>query len=200
MSVDAIVLAGGAGRRFGSDKLAVVLDDRPLLHHALEACAAVADRIVLVVAPDAPLPELPASLNGRIVVARDEESFGGPLAGLAAGLGAVIDADLALVVGGDMPTLDPQVLRLLVARASEDPSCDAVTLESDPPVPLPMVIRPPAARPVARARLDANRRSLRALLDELRPAVVPASAWRALDPDARTLVDVDTEADLESLR
>ena len=46
-----IVLAGGASSRFGSDKLAAPLDGRPLLHHALDAVAAVADHVIVVVGP-----------------------------------------------------------------------------------------------------------------------------------------------------
>lgn len=200
MSVDAIVLAGGASRRFGSDKLAAELDGRPLLDRALEACDAVADRLVLVIAPSAPVPRTPSGLADHLVVVRDTASHQGPLAGLAAGLEAVTEAQVTLVVGGDMPSMDPRVLRLLVEQLAAAPPAAAAVLEADPPAPLPMAVRSTVARPRALSLLGEHRRSLRALLDELRPVAVPASAWRALDPEARTLADVDTEADLEALR
>ena len=73
-AVFALVLAGGASSRFGSDKLAATLDGRPLLHHALEAVAAVADRIVLVVAPGAPLPSVSPNVDDR----RGDGVFGRP--------------------------------------------------------------------------------------------------------------------------
>jgi hypothetical protein len=50
--------------------------------------------------------------------------------------------------------------------------------------------------PAARSLLAADRRSLRALADGVRAARLPAATWRALDPDAVTLVDIDTPADL----
>lgn len=197
--VVAIVLAGGTSSRFGSDKLAAGLDGEPLLHHALRAVAAVANDIIVVLAPGTPAPELPAPLVPRVRFARDPEAHGGPLAGLAAGLTLVRDEAprIALVVGGDMPRLAPAVLRLLAEMLVADPSLVAMTLAASEPAPLPMALRPDAARAAVDAILAAGgRRSLRALLDALRSATVPASAWRALDPHGATLCDVDTPGDL----
>lgn len=205
----AIVLAGGAGTRFGADKLAAPLNDRPLLHHALEACAAVAPAIVLVLAPDAPRPGLPPSLEDRVIVARDRTAHQGPLAGLAAGLEvtavAAPDADAAIVVGGDMPRLVPGVLRLLIDRlgqaaASGLPVPDAAILEAEPTAYLPLAVRIGAATRAARSLLNVDRRSLRALLDQLSSARIEAATWRAADPQGRTLSDIDTPGDLAAAR
>lgn len=198
--VVAIVLAGGASTRFGADKLVADLDGRPLLHHALLAVARVADRIVVVVAPGAPSPAVPRDLVGLVVVARDEAPFGGPLAGMAAGLAALAALDpattIALVVGGDMPALVPSVLRLLVGAVAADPSLGAATLEADPPSALPMAVRPSLAGPATAALLAQDRRALRGLLALVPSTAVPAHAWRAFDPDGRTLRDVDAPEDL----
>ena len=53
--IGAIVLAGGRSSRFGRDKLAEIVDGRPLLDHAIDAVRAVATDIVVVVAPGANL-------------------------------------------------------------------------------------------------------------------------------------------------
>ena len=200
----AIVLAGGESRRFGTDKLAVDLLGRPLLHHALEAVAAVAVRIVVVVAPGAPLPSCPAELVARVSFARDAETFGGPLAGLAAGLGG-LDPDagasaaepvIVLVVGGDMPWIVPAVLLLLVDALVADTTLGAATLEADPPTALPMAVRPWLAGPAAADLLGENRRALRGLLGRVPSIVMPSATWRPLDHDGRTLRDVDAPDDL----
>jgi molybdopterin-guanine dinucleotide biosynthesis protein A len=193
-----IVLAGGASTRFGTDKLVAELDGRPLLHHAVLALAEVVDRVVVVVAPVSPDPSLPASLAGRVFVTRDAARHRGPLAGLAAGLGsdAAGPAEIALVVGGDMPWLMPAVLGLLVERLAADGSSVAMTLGASPPAPLPLALRVAGARDAVAALLAADRRSLRALLAAVPAATLPPGIWRRLDPDGRTLGDVDTPADL----
>ena len=194
----AIVLAGGAASRFGADKLAVELDGRPLLHHALMAVDEVAMTIALVLAPDAVAPALPP-LRARILLAHDLATHQGPLAGLAAGLASLPPGiDRAVLVGGDMPALVPDVLRRLLDALEADPSLGASTLEAEPTASLPMAVRPSIVGAAAGELLVEGRRALRGLLVRVPAAVVPAADWRALDPDARTLRDVDTRRDLFS--
>lgn len=197
MSLVAIVLAGGASSRFGTDKLAADLDGRPVLHHALEAVAAMSNHIVVVVAPEAPVPPMPAALARVVAVARDDFAHAGPLAGLAAGLAVLPpDTEIAIVVGGDMPSLQPAVLRLLAEALDADLALGAATLEADPSAVLPMAVRPSVAAPAVAALLAANRRALRGLLAVVPSVIVPAATWRGLDPAAHTLRDIDTPEDL----
>ncbi len=108
---------------------------------------------------------------------------------------------IALVVGGDMPTLVPAVLRLLVDGLAADPELAAMTLEAPHPSPLPMAVRPGAALAAIDQILGSTgRRSLRALLDFVPSATLPATTWRALDPAGVTLLDVDTPADIRADR
>ena len=133
---------------------------------------------------------------------RDAVAHRGPLAGLAAGLVALADIDrgfdaAAVVVGGDMPHLVPAVLELLRGRRRRRSGRRRRHARGRPAVRAPARRPPVARRPVVDALLRDDRRALRALLDRLTVAVVPAATWRALDPDGRTLDDVDTPADLE---
>jgi molybdopterin-guanine dinucleotide biosynthesis protein A len=214
--LSAVVLAGGASTRFGGDKLAADLDGRPVLEHALRAAAVVADPVVVVVGPDDPTPRIPGELGVRVVMARDGVARQGPLAGLGSGLamlaglgtdgagegdeqdeaGGTPALGVVIVVAGDMPTLLPGVLRLLALTMADDPALGAAYLEADPPSPLPCAVRASLAGPAAARLLAGGRRSLRGLFGALPTAVVPADAWRALDPDALTLRDIDTPADL----
>ena len=197
MKPAAIVLAGGESSRFGGDKLAARLEGRPVLEYALRAAAAVANPIVLVLGPDDPVPWLPADLGADVVLARDAVAHRGPLAGLAAGLAALPrPVDVAIVVAGDMPSAVPAVLDLLAATLANDPMLGFVCLEAEPASPLPAAVRPSVAGPAAAALLEADRRSLRGLLDAVPTVVVPAAEWRAIDPDGVTLRDVDTPDDL----
>lgn len=199
-----VVLAGGASTRFGADKLAVDVGGRPLLHRSVDALAAVADHVIVVIGPDAAIPSLPAGLIGRVSIARDPVAYGGPLAGLAAGLQAAVATTggdprtIALVVGGDMPTLVSGVLRLLAEALDGDEALVAMTLAASEDPPLPMAIRPGAVA-AAEELLLAGRRSLRGLLAAVPSATVPEPTWRTLDPDGQTLRDIDRPGDIDAL-
>jgi molybdopterin-guanine dinucleotide biosynthesis protein A len=188
--VSAVILAGGRSSRFGRDKLAVPIDGRPLLRHAIDAVRPLATEILVVVAPGV-APAVPDDV--RLV--HDPVAFEGPLAGARAGLMAASESTVILV-GGDMPDLLDAVLRLMAARVA-DTDADAVILEGDGrPHPLPMALRRDAGLLAAQRLLDHGERRLRALADALAAHVVPEPDWRSLDPDGRTLRDIDTEADL----
>jgi molybdopterin-guanine dinucleotide biosynthesis protein A len=188
--VTAVVLAGGRSSRFGRDKLAEPMDGRPLLDHAIEAVRPIAGRILVVVAPDA-APALP---EGTVVV-HDPIPFEGPLVGLLAGLRAA-DSQVVLAVGGDTPGLVGAVIGSMLAALDES-AADAVVLEHDGRArPLPIVLRREPALAAAADLVAQDERRLRALTETLSTHVVPETAWRALDPDAITLRDIDLPSDL----
>jgi molybdopterin-guanine dinucleotide biosynthesis protein A len=192
--VTGIVLAGGRSKRFGSDKLALEVDGRPLLHLAIAAVAAVAGRLIVVAAPGVE-PPIPAALMNRIAIVHDPEPFGGPLVGLAGAL-VEVETGTAIVVAGDMPRMVPAVLARLAGAV--DGSRRAVNLEVPGRVqPLPMAFNAAAARQAATAVLARGGRSLRDLLGELGATSIPAPVWLALDPAGATIVDIDRPGDLE---
>ncbi len=188
------MLAGGGSTRFGSDKLAVLVEGIPLLHHPILRLAEVCREVFVVVAPDAPEPSVPIALPVRLV--RDASEGQGPLAGVLAGL-AEVGTDWALVAGGDMPTLQTSVL-LEMLRVAGAAGADAVVLgDGDRFRPLPMVLRSRPALEAAHALLHSGERRLRALPDALRTATIDEDTWVSLDPDRATLRDVDEPGDLE---
>jgi molybdopterin-guanine dinucleotide biosynthesis protein A len=197
--VTAIVLAGGRAERFGGPKLQAAIDGRTVLDRALLAVDLVASSIVVA----GPEPDGLPPLAGSPRVIGDVEPFAGPLAALSGAL-RLVEGALAIVVGGDMPALEPGVLRLLLERLRSDPGLAAVILE--PPVPvgktavLPAALRVAPASAAATAAIAEGDRSLVRLLRRLGFASIPARDWLPLDPDARTLIDVDTRADLDRLR
>jgi molybdenum cofactor guanylyltransferase len=192
--VTGIVLAGGGSTRFGSDKLAAVVEGIPLLHHPILRLAEVCREVVVVLAPDAAEPSMPLAVSVRLV--RDASEGEGPLAGLLAGLSEV-DTDWALVAGGDMPTLQTSVLLEMLTVAAQA-GVDAVALQDRDRVrPLPLVLRSRPAREATHALLHTGERRLRALPDALRTAVIDEPTWLSLDPQRATLHDVDEPSDLE---
>lgn len=203
-TVTGIVLAGGRASRFGGPKLAARLDGEPLLALAVRAVAVVADEVVIA----GPAPETLDSFGDvAITVIPDATPFEGPLVAVAGALHAA-RGELAIVVGGDMPRLAPRVLRGMLDRLDSDRAVDAVRLELPPGEPgasqrlptLPLALRVEPGAAAADQAIEAGDRSLIRLLERLRTIPLPVGEWLALDPEGRTLLDVDRPADIEPLR
>jgi len=196
-SLAGIVLAGGSSERFGRNKLAEIVRGRPLLHHPVEALLELCDRVVVVVASTDEDPSLPN--DSRVVVARDAVRGEGPLVGLQAGFERV-ESDLAIVAGGDMPELQTAVIREM-ARAARETAATVVALSDGGTArPLPILVSVATARKAVDRLLSSHRRRLRDLLAEVHTVVIDEPSWTALDPDRRTLFDVDEPSDLEGGR
>jgi molybdopterin-guanine dinucleotide biosynthesis protein A len=187
-----VVLAGGRSVRFGADKLRTTYRGAPLVHHAALRLAEVCDDVVVVLAPGHDGTGLPPGVR----TANDAAEGQGPLAGLQAGLAAAPRSDAVLVIGGDMPDLQGAVAREMVSVLDEA-SVDAVVLaDGGRSRPLPCVLRTTRATEVVHALLHDGRRRLRDAIDGLRTAVIDEATWTALDPDRRSVFDVDEPGDM----
>ncbi|OEV14176.1 NTP transferase domain-containing protein [Streptomyces nanshensis] len=109
---DAVVLAGGGARRLGgTDKPSLTVGARTLLDRVLSACAGAATTVV--VGPRRPTYR-------PVTWVREDPPGGGPLAGLDAGLRGVT-AETVLVLSADLPFLQPETVRTLLATAHARP-------------------------------------------------------------------------------
>lgn len=108
---DAVVLAGGASRRLGGvDKLGLVVGSRSLLEHAI--CAAAGAGQTIVVGPQRPVP-------WQVRWTREEPAGAGPAAAAAAGL-AFVDAELVVLLAGDLPFITADVVTDLASAAESN--------------------------------------------------------------------------------
>ena len=134
--------------------------------------------------------------GASVAFTRDAIPGEGPLRGLAAGL-ASTNAGWVVLVGGDMPDLQPAVLGEMV-RAARETGVVAVTLsDRGTERPLPCILRTAPATEVVGGLLESGRRRLRDLLASVSTVVVDEPTWTALDPDRRTLIDVDEPSDID---
>ena len=96
-----------------------------------------------------------------------------------------------------MPDLRPVVLRAMLRVLDDDPDAELVALEdAGEPRPLPIAVRTWPAADAAHTLLHAGRRRLRDLIGSLRVHPIDEATWTELDPERRTLHDVDEPSDL----
>ena len=189
-AIAGIVLAGGRSRRMGSDKASLVFDGETLLQRTVSALAAVVDEIIVVRAPGTVLPSIAAPCPLRDV--EDPVEGEGPLVGIARGLEAV-RAPIAIVVGVDMPFLQPPLLRLLAERVLAG-SRWVLPIAGGRPQPLCSAFATDALD-VLRAHIEAGDRAPMAVAADLHMTRLTEDEWSVADPDGLSFLDVDTPED-----
>lgn len=193
-AVTGIVLAGGRSSRMGSDKAALLLEGRTLLQLAADALVASGVReLVLVGAPGRPLPGIEVPVP--VLVTQDPVEGEGPLQGILAGLECA-PSPVALVVGCDMPYLEPRLLALLASQALEGRRL-VVPLHHGRPEGLCSAWRTDAIE-VVRAHLEAGDRAVMSVAADLDALRLPPEAYAACDPTGRSFANLNTPDDLTS--
>jgi CTP:molybdopterin cytidylyltransferase MocA len=126
--VAGVLLAAGAGTRFGSVKQLAEFDGRPLLQHAVDAALGVPvlDPVVVVLGAEAAAVSERVELGPAEVVICDDWGEG-MAASLRAGVAAAGDPDWVVVTLGDQPLITAQAIAMVVDYAvSAGPRLDAV--------------------------------------------------------------------------
>jgi molybdopterin-guanine dinucleotide biosynthesis protein A/uridine kinase len=189
--VTAVVLAGGASRRFRPDKLAEQLDGEPLLDQVLASLPEQVTTVIIVGAV--------REVAQRVIFTSEEPAGAGPAAALVAGLRRALDesSDAIVTLPGDAP-LAGQAASILLNRLEGEPITEAVVGvdASGREQPLQLALRLAAARNVVEAAGPSGAAgvSARRLLDSLRPGLVSQRL------EAAELWDIDTRDQLLAWR
>ncbi|MCP4542949.1 MAG: molybdenum cofactor guanylyltransferase [Chloroflexi bacterium] len=177
-----VILAGGASHRMGRNKALLDLADRPMIAVIAERLRAVADEIIIA-ATDT---QLYAPFADRSVT--DVFPGVGTLGGIHAGLRAAT-YDLALVVGCDMPFLDPAVMAWFAQAATD---IDLVVLRPGEWLePLHAVYRK-SCLPVIESAIRAGERQAFCFYDDVRTRYVDPTEIEHLDPGLRSFRNINT--------
>ena len=115
-----MVLAAGASRRMGRNKLLLELDGETVVRRAVRTAVAAGLSPVVVVTGHA-RGEVEGQLHGLACsIVHNGEYMAGTHTSVGAGIGAVGDAcEAAVVILADMPFVTPAMLRALVGRYRE---------------------------------------------------------------------------------
>jgi molybdopterin-guanine dinucleotide biosynthesis protein A len=190
--VTGVVLAGGAGRRFGRDKALLMLDCETLLARTVRILSRVAGE-VLVLGPSERAPLL-HGLTARVVT--DERPGDGPLPALATALRRM-RGDRMVAVATDMPMLNAELLAYLLDRSE---GYDAtVPRVGDALQPLHAVYTR-GCLPFIEAQLARGDLKVDRFVGEVRALIVEENEIAHLDPGLLSLRNVNTPEDWEGIQ
>jgi molybdopterin-guanine dinucleotide biosynthesis protein A len=187
-----VVLCGGKSTRMGAPKAMLPFGPETMLQRVVRLLGTTVSPIVAVAAADQVLPALPAD----VIVARDEREARGPLEGLRAGLKALPESvDAAYVTSCDVPLLEPAFVAHMLALLGDH---DIAVMEIDGFThPLSAVYRR-AVLPQVESLLAQDRLRPVFLFDAVRTRRVLPDEMRVVDPDLRTLRNLNTREDYEA--
>src|SRR3569833_3002095 len=168
-TVAGLVLAGGRSRRMGRDKAFAELGGRPLVAHALDLLRPHCRWLAISANAD----HASFAAFGAPVLADEDDSRPGPLAGLLSGLAfaRAHGAEMILTVPVDVPFLPSRAPERLVGALRQSEALVAVARTGAGLEPLVAAWRP-GAEPVIRASLEAGRRAVRDVLEVIPVAEV----------------------------
>jgi molybdenum cofactor cytidylyltransferase len=130
--IGGLVLAAGAGARFGSPKQLAELDGQPVLEHAIRAMtASPVGRVVVVLGASAEQVIARVKRHGAqfVVCSRWEE---GQSASLACGLGQLSDCEAVVITLGDQPRLSPDAIRRVLGARGDGVDAVRATYDGEP--------------------------------------------------------------------
>ena len=130
--IGGLVLAAGAGTRFGGRKQLAELDGRPLLEHAVQAMtAAPVGRVVVVLGAVVEEVTATVDLHGAepFTCERWDE---GQAASLACGLAELADCEAVVVTLGDQPRMSPDAIRRVIGARDGEAAAVRATYFGDP--------------------------------------------------------------------
>jgi molybdenum cofactor cytidylyltransferase len=186
--IGGLVLAAGAGTRFGSAKQLADLDGRPMLEHSILAMVASPVGHVLVVLGSGAEEVLQSvDLHGADAVVCERWAEG-QSASLACGLAELAGSEAVVVTLGDQPFVSPDAIRRVIAARGGDAAAVRATYHGEPGHPVLL-----ERRLFERMRDVTGDHGARNLLISMPTREVPCE-------DLGGGQDVDTPAQLDALR
>jgi molybdenum cofactor guanylyltransferase len=208
----AIILAGGKGERFQTekqgwqDKILASLSGKPLLVHAIENVREVVDEIGICVNEEkrriqySKILEEYGITNVSLFVDEKFDHLGGPLVAIFTGLKSV-DAEYCVTLPGDMPLVKPRVIEYMFDLAKNSrvvvPTWPNGRLET-----LIMILETKSTVEIAETLCQLQRPRSDDLIRGALNVIFASNLGqiREIDPDLKSFVNINSHADLEKLQ
>ncbi len=174
----------------GRDKALIEFQGKPIIAHVIDTLRKLSDDVIVVSNRSSEY----AQFGARIVPDFDPPS--GPLGGIAAGLSGCKN-ELAICVACDMPFLNEMLLRYLIDQAKD---FDAVVMkDGDDYEPLHAVYRS-SCLPFIQQHLAQGDKRVISFYADVKLRVVQEADWRSIDPEGRSISNLNTPEDLQNAR
>jgi molybdopterin-guanine dinucleotide biosynthesis protein A len=188
--ISCIVLAGGEGKRLGSDKAFLKIGGRVLIEGIVEKMARIGDEVIIVTNS----PQEYGYLEARLV--GDAYPGKGALGGICSGLKAAHN-HYSLVVACDMPFLDLNLLRYMILLS---PGQDVVIPRVGGLTELLHAIySKQCLQPIERVLASGGLKIID-FFPEVRVRYVEEQEIKLFDPQCLSFFNINTPADLERAR
>jgi len=184
-------MAGGAGRRLGKNKALERIGGRALIERVVDRLIPVTTEVMVVVARPKQAEPLPLPSSVRVIT--DRYPGRGSLGGIFTGVDASAER-WSLVVACDMPFLDLDLLRHLMAKST---NADAVIPRlNGQPEPLHALYSKACLGPMERM-LRAGQLKIAPLFETVRVRYVDEGTIDRIDPRHLSFFNINTQAELE---
>jgi len=189
--VSGVIMAGGAGRRLGKNKALERIGGRALIERVVDRLIPVTTEVMVVVARPKQAEPLPLPSSVRVIT--DRYPGRGSLGGIFTGVDASAER-WSLVVACDMPFLDLDLLRHLMAKST---NADAVIPRlNGRPEPLHALYSKACLGPMERM-LRAGQLKIAPLFETVRVRYVDEGTIDRIDPRHLSFFNINTQAELE---
>lgn len=188
--ISCIVLAGGEGKRLGTDKALLRIGSQVLIEGIVEKMARIGDEVIIVTNSPQRYDHLEARLVGDVYPGK------GSLGGIYSGIKAAHNQH-SLVVACDMPFLDLRLLRYMILLS---PGQDVVIPRvGELTEPLHAIYSRRCLQPIERVLAGGSRRIIE-FFPEVRVRYIEEQEIKLFDPQCLSFFNINTLADLEKAR
>ncbi|MGF7119173.1 molybdenum cofactor guanylyltransferase [Methanobacterium oryzae] len=193
-----IILCGGRSKRMGKDKGSLLLNDKPMVLHVLDAIKNIADEIILVLRDTEQIESYNTILNHRnmsLKAVADETKDGGPLIGILTGL-SYINSDYAQILPCDSPFISKDFVVKMFELAKTDDFDAIVPVWNDGHIePLHSLYKKSTIETIEKL-ISKEKRNVSSLIENLNAKYVPVEI---LDKTNMSFQNINTIKDFKDI-